>query len=548
MGRRVRVRSPRATWIVQARPATGRGFPEGGDATRCGAASTSARRCPGVATPLTWSVAGAFSEAGFRRAFAALGCSVPQQRAPRRQRARPLLPEPHRSSCASPRRCRGSIRARSSISAEARAATSSPRRSRTCSKRGFYARLPLTAARLVGAVRLDDNVGVYEQDAEKQSRAHSALDLAILPDDGARADAPRHPGSPRATGTVMLTCASSALGAHLALKALLARVAPLGADRLAQALTSGIRDLESARPAIGIMRVASLARSEPEARAALETRDDVGLDAIPKGRRARALAELPRALRRSRGARGGALDAALERGPAPGPHDAPRGRCRDEAPASRRRPRLARARKALRRRRDGAALMPRLEHRRADARAPPRRARAEGRAPARADAGVGHARPRDAARGRARRRPAPPPPRRRSSAADWRALVDAGAPLASVRGVSSSRSTRSSQALRDVARRSRRRSSARDAPSYARDLRAPDPPATFVGAPPAVVLPPSGGDVMRGLAGERGRRRRARARAPPPRRNGRSSSRARSSSCTRPTSAGRRCSCSPRAS
>ena len=33
---------------------------------------------PGVATPLTWSIAAAFSDVGFRRAFGALGCSVPE--------------------------------------------------------------------------------------------------------------------------------------------------------------------------------------------------------------------------------------------------------------------------------------------------------------------------------------------------------------------------------------------------------------------------------------------------------------------------------------
>jgi pyruvate,water dikinase len=35
---------------------------------------------------------------------------------------------------------------------------------------------------------------------------------------------------------------------------------------------------------------------------------------------------------------------------------------------------------------------------------------------------------------------------------------------------------------------------------FARDRARPDPPATFVGSPPPVVLPPAGGDVLRGLA------------------------------------------------
>jgi pyruvate,water dikinase len=35
---------------------------------------------------------------------------------------------------------------------------------------------------------------------------------------------------------------------------------------------------------------------------------------------------------------------------------------------------------------------------------------------------------------------------------------------------------------------------------FARDRARPDPPATFVGSPPPVVLPPAGGDILRGLA------------------------------------------------
>jgi pyruvate,water dikinase len=38
----------------------------------------------------------------------------------------------------------------------------------------------------------------------------------------------------------------------------------------------------------------------------------------------------------------------------------------------------------------------------------------------------------------------------------------------------------------------------------ARDVARPDPPATFTGAPPPIVLPPAGGDVMRGLPASSG--------------------------------------------
>jgi pyruvate,water dikinase len=67
-----------ATWVLQARPATGRGFPDGGDENTIWSRANVGEALPGVATPLTWSVAGAFSESGFKRAFASLGCTVPR--------------------------------------------------------------------------------------------------------------------------------------------------------------------------------------------------------------------------------------------------------------------------------------------------------------------------------------------------------------------------------------------------------------------------------------------------------------------------------------
>ncbi len=277
------------TWIVQARPATGRGFPDGGDADTVWSNVNVGEALPGVATPFTWSVAGAFSEAGFRRAFAALGCRVPRN-------AR-LVGNVHG---------RVYINLTQFMRIAAQVPFLDPRtlvelggggggdelavQVRDVSRRGFYARLPLTASRLLREqLRLDDDVGVFEAFAEKQWRAQSALDLAILPDEGVARRLRDIQLLLERTGTVMLTCASSALGTHLALKAMLGRVAPLDAERLAQSLTSGIRDLESARPAIGIAHVAALARRDPEARAAIERESTTGLDAIPEGPTRRAL-------------------------------------------------------------------------------------------------------------------------------------------------------------------------------------------------------------------------------------------------------------------
>jgi pyruvate,water dikinase len=276
-------------WIVQARPATGRGYPEGGDADTVWSNVNVGEALPGVATPFTWSVAGAFSEAGFRRAFAALGCRVPKH-------AR-LVGNVHG---------RFYLNLTQFMRIAAQVPFLDPRmlvelggggggdelanQVQGVSRRGFYMRLPLTASRLLREqIRLDDDVKAFETFAEKAWRAQSALDLAVLPDEGLARRLRDIQSLLERTGTVMLTCASSTLGAHLALKKVLERVAPVDADRLAQSLTSGIRDLESARPGIGILHVAALARREPEARAAIERDATTGLDALPEGPTRRAL-------------------------------------------------------------------------------------------------------------------------------------------------------------------------------------------------------------------------------------------------------------------
>lgn len=271
------------TWIVQARVVTGHGFPEGGDGSTVWSSVNVGEALPGVTTPLTWSVASDFSEAGFRRAFSALGCRVPR-------RAR-LIGNVHG---------RFYLNLSEFMRIAAQVPFLDPRtlvelgggggaeqlalQVRGVSRRGFYVRLPITAARLVREqLRLDDEVRAFEVLAEKSLEAARSLDLAILPDEAIARHIREVMGLLKRTGIVMLTCASSALGFHLALKALLDRIAPLDAERLVQSLTSGIRDVESARPGIAIMHIASVASREPAARAILELESTVALDALPSG-------------------------------------------------------------------------------------------------------------------------------------------------------------------------------------------------------------------------------------------------------------------------
>jgi pyruvate,water dikinase len=485
------------TWIVQARPATGLGFPEGGGEDTVWSNVNVGEALPGVATPFTWSVAGAFSEAGFRSAFAALGCRVPKHAY--------LVGNVHG---------RFYLNLTQFMRIAAQVPFLDPRtlvelgggwggdelamQVEDVSRRGFYARLPLTFSRLLREqLRLDEDVAAFEAFAEKQWRAQSALDLAILPDEGVARRLRDIQALLERTGTVMLTTASSTLGAHLALRTVLKRVAPSQADTLVQSLTSGIRDLESARPGMGIMHVAALARREPGAWAAIERETTTGFDAVPDGPTRRALqsfielygdravreAELstprwkedPRPVLRM-------LRAALRTDTERAEGTMARAKAQADAEMAKLVPTLnvleqtlvrhlvARAQRAARLRERMRAWVTRV-------------------------LGMLREAALDADRRLLRRDP--------ELTADWRALVEAGSPLAAVQSVffltigdvvGALRASRTDLAPLVRSRRA----------ELARDRARPDPPATFVGAPPPVVMPPSGGDVMRGLAASPG--------------------------------------------
>jgi pyruvate,water dikinase len=295
----------------------------------------------------------------------------------------------------------------------------------------------------------------------------------------------------------MLTSASSTLGSHLALKLMLERVAPLDAERLAQSLTSGIRDVESARPGIGIMHVAALARREPEARAVLERDSTTGLDAVPEGATRRALQSFLE-LYGDRAVREAELST-------PRWKEDPRPVLRMLRAALRTDVRAVEstlARAKTQSDAEMAKLLPKLNVfeqtilRHLIARAQ-RSARLRERMRAWVTRVLGMLREAalDADRRLLRRDP--------ELDADWRALVASGSPLATVRSVFFLTVDEVAEALRapraEVASLVRLRRA-----ELARDQGRPDPPATFVGAPPPVVLPPWGGDVLRGLPASAG--------------------------------------------
>ncbi|MCL2777036.1 MAG: PEP-utilizing enzyme [Polyangiaceae bacterium] len=483
-------------WLVQVRHVTGRGYPDGGDAHTVWSHANVGEALPGVATPFTWSVAGAYSESGFRKAFGTLGCSVPKHtrlvgnvygrfylNLTEFMRIAAQVPWLDPQTLVELGGAAGGHEIASQVGT---------------SHKGFYARLPLTATRLLREqLRLEQHVLRFEAEAERAFRLHSALDLAILPDEGVAKKIRDVQKLLERTGDVMLTCASSSLGTHIVLKSVLAaRVSPNEGERLVHDLTRGIRDLESARPAIGVARIVNLARREPEAAAVLES-DAATVAALPDGPTKRALLAF--------------LDLYGDRVVREAELSTPRWQ---EDP----RPVLAMIRVALRgqerqvelkiaRAKEEAhasmqALLPRLSlveqtlvrHLVTRAQTAARR-REQMRTWVTRVLGMLREVALDADRRILRLVP--------DLARDWAGIREQGARRAAIHTVFFLTIDEVVTALRwsrtDLAPLVRARRA-----EFARDCARPDPPATFVGAPPSVQLPPLGGDVLHGIGASSG--------------------------------------------
>ncbi|WP_437277575.1 PEP/pyruvate-binding domain-containing protein [Sorangium sp. So ce375] len=278
-------------WLLQVRPVSGGGFPEGGGPDTIWSRANVGEALPGAATPLTWSVARAFSDRGFREAFAALGCRVP--------RGARLVANVHgrfylnltafmRIAAQVPGLSPRALLSMSGGASEpliARLAEQSV----GVSRRGFFARLPLTGPRLLlRHARLEREVAAYEGEALWAQRALSELDMTLLPDDAIGTTLRSVFLLLERTGTRMLHCASASLASHLALCKALERIAgrrasarsasgeahldaPAGraetnVEHLAQVLAGGVRELDSAGPGIELARVAELVMQDRAAR------------------------------------------------------------------------------------------------------------------------------------------------------------------------------------------------------------------------------------------------------------------------------------------
>jgi phosphohistidine swiveling domain-containing protein len=273
----------RALWLLQSRSIVG--LPGAGS----GARSLDDRRgwvwsnvnvgeaLPGVATPLTWSIAVAFSERGFRKAFAGLGCEVTPElelvgifhgriylnltNFVRVARQVPLL---------SPKMLieLGGGSGLEAVEQQVGAGSWWP----------FVRRLPRTVGVLASEnFGLETRLRRFEDEFAEARARFAALPFAIA----SRVVLRQGLRDARAlldhTGELMLTCASGYLASVVAMRELLRRVLPAETDRHERELLAGFADLESAAPGIALVHIAEIARREPAARAAILGGDPLAL-------------------------------------------------------------------------------------------------------------------------------------------------------------------------------------------------------------------------------------------------------------------------------
>lgn len=240
---------------------------------------------PGVATPLTWSIAVAFSERGFRKAFAGLGCEVTPElelvgifhgriylnltNFVRVARQVPLL---------SPRVLieLGGGGGLEAVEQQVPAGSWWP----------FVRRLPRTAGILAAEnLGLEDRLRRFEVDFTAARSRFAALPFAATARLALRQALRDARSLLDHTGELMLTCASGYLACIVAMRELLRRALPADSERLERELLAGFADLDSAAPGIALVHIAEIARREPAARAVIAGADPLRLvvDDLPAG-------------------------------------------------------------------------------------------------------------------------------------------------------------------------------------------------------------------------------------------------------------------------
>jgi len=218
---------------------------------------------PGVATPLTWSVLSHFSDLGFRRAFGALGCTVPRDaelvgdfrgriyvNLTEFTSILSQIPWIHPSALVQ----LGGGRYASELD-EVVAHRGST---------GFLLRLPQTVTRYVREnFRLQARIAEFEEYFAEERIRMVSVDPRLLEPTGLDRMLSDAEHLLDETGSIMLTAYANLLTAVLVLIGVLRTFAPNAGKGLYRDLMSGLQDVDSARPGFMLWRIAQLAKGEP---------------------------------------------------------------------------------------------------------------------------------------------------------------------------------------------------------------------------------------------------------------------------------------------
>ncbi len=219
---------------------------------------------PGVATPFTWSVLSQFSDLGFRRAFGAMGCSVPRDAEIVGDfRGRIYINLTEFSSIMSQIPW-----IHPSVLVRLGGGQYAPELDEVVAERssiGFFLRLPQTISRYAREnFRLQARIDEFETYfADERMRIHG-IDPRLLEPSGLDRMLGDVEHLLDETGSIMLTAYANLLTAVLVLMGLLHTVARDQGSGFYRELLSGLQDVASARPGFVLWQIAQLARGEPE--------------------------------------------------------------------------------------------------------------------------------------------------------------------------------------------------------------------------------------------------------------------------------------------
>ena len=231
---------------------------------------------PGVATPFTWSVLSQFSDLGFRRAFGAMGCTVPRDAelvGDFRGRIMSQIPWIHPSTLV---RLGGGQYASELDEVVAER-----------SSRGFLLRLPQTVSRYAREnFRLEARVDEFETYFSDERTRINGIDPRLLEPSGLDRMLGDVEHLLDETGSIMLTAYANLLSAVLAMIGLLRTFARSQGSGFYRELLSGLQDVSSARPGFALWQIAQLARDEPELAECIRTADisELTVAGLPGGR------------------------------------------------------------------------------------------------------------------------------------------------------------------------------------------------------------------------------------------------------------------------